>query len=176
MEIPKSLTKMLKSIIDQKYIRIVNKLARTSAEKGFDPFRAILVFDNQINASSMDKCIEYSDPTAHAELILISEFCRSNKLISLENYTLYCNVEPCVMCSGAIHWARISRIVFGVSQQMLQSISGGKSKPNCDPLINIGNKKIEVVGPVLPNESIELLKSFPFITKKKRHQEYYFSQ
>ena len=139
--------------IDQKYIRMVNNLAKSSAEQGFDPFGALLVYGQEIKFSSQDKCIEYSDPIAHAELITISEYCRANELISLDGYTLYCNVEPCVMCSGAIHWAKLSRVVFGIDQSMLQSISGGKSKPSCEPLINIGGHKTEVTARYYPKNA-----------------------
>lgn len=157
---------------DEKFIKRVNKIALQSAENGFDPFGAILVKEGKIVFSSIDKCIQYSDPTSHAELILISEFCRKNKIISLEEYTIYCNVEPCVMCSGAIHWARISKVVFGVSQSKLQSVSKGKIKPNCEELINVGNNKIEVLGPLLQEEGLKILKKFPFKSKKVKHKEY----
>jgi len=49
---------------DKKYIRLTHKLARESAEKGFDAFGALLVLDDEIKATSIDKCIAYSDPTA----------------------------------------------------------------------------------------------------------------
>ena len=161
--------------IDQRFIRQVNELAIQSAEKGFDPFAAILVKEGQVVAHSLDQCIQQSDPTAHAELALISTFCRANQLISLEGYTLYCNVEPCVMCSGAIHWARLSRVVFGVRQQKLQKVSQGKPKPDCDQLINIGRQKTEVIGPVLEEEGFQVLLKYPFQSKKDRHKHYWSS-
>ncbi|MBX2871268.1 MAG: nucleoside deaminase [Saprospiraceae bacterium] len=151
------------------FIRQVNQLAWASAEEGMDPFAALLVKDGAIVASSKDCCIRYSDPTAHAELVVISEYCRSAKLISLEGISLYCNTEPCVMCSGAIHWSRLSAVIFSVSQKRLQQFSGGKPKPSCEPLINIGGKKTSVMGPVLEEEGLKVFESFPFLSKKERH-------
>lgn len=157
---------------DEKFIKQVYQMALQSARNGFDPFAALLVKEKSIVASSFDKCIQYSDPTAHAELILISEYCREHQIISLEGYTLYCNVEPCVMCSGAIHWSRVSKVVFGVSQATLQTISNGKTKPTAENLINTGNKTIEVKGPLLEEEGLAILKEYPFQSKKERHQRY----
>ena len=161
---------------DLRFIRLVNELAESSAQQGFDAFGALLVCEGEIRSSSMDQCIKYSDPTAHAELVVISEYCRQHRLISLEGYTLYCNVEPCIMCSGAIHWAKISRVVYGVRQQQLQAKSKGKPKPGCEDLINCGGKRIEIIGPVLEEEGIAILNKYPFISKQKRHQEYYGSR
>ena len=157
---------------DEYIIRELNQMALSSVSKGFDPFAAALVLNNKIVATSRDQCIVYSDPTAHAELVLISEYCRANKLISLEGYSLYTNVEPCVMCSGAIHWARISRLIYGVGQSRLQEVSGGKPKPSCRDLINVGGKKIEVCGPILEDEGMKVLQQFPTKSKLIRHQAY----
>ncbi len=156
---------------DEKYIKQVIQLARSAAEKNIDPFASLLVKDDQIVASATNQCMAYSDPTAHAELTVISEYCRSHNLISLEGYTLYSSAEPCVMCSGAIHWSRISRVVFCMSQEHLQQFSGGKPKPSCNEIINIGGKKIEIRGPVLPELGIQLFKDFPFKSKKARYEE-----
>lgn len=151
------------------FIRQANQLAWDSAEEGMDPFAALLVKDGEVVASSKDRCITYSDPTAHAELVVISEYCRLAKLISLEGMSLYCNTEPCVMCSGAIHWSRISTVIFSVSQKGLQQFSGGKPKPSCEPMINIGGKETTVIGPVLEKEGLKVFESFPFLSKKERH-------
>ncbi|MEO1514104.1 MAG: nucleoside deaminase [Bacteroidota bacterium] len=158
---------------DEMFIRQVNELALQSAQKGFAPFAALLVKDGKVVAASLDKCIQYSDPTSHAELILISEFCREHQLISLEGYSMYCNVEPCVMCSGAIHWARISRLVYGVNQKSLQSVSKGKQKPSCRELINVGKEKTTISGPILEEEGLRVLRAFPFRSKAEQHRNHW---
>lgn len=147
-------------------------MARESLQIGLEPFVAILVEDGIQKASSRDQSIAYADPTAHAELVLISEYCRQEKRISLEGFTLYSFAEPCVMCSGAIHWAKISRVVFGVSQASLQRVSGGNPKPSSREMINIGGKRTEVVGPLLEAEGMEVLTSFPFLSKKERWRQF----
>ena len=157
---------------DEYFLRRALQLAEESARAGFDPFGAVLVQDGKVVASTTDRSILYSDPTAHAELVLISEYCRTQQLISLEGHTLYSSAEPCIMCSGAIHWARINRVVFCVSQTSLKKTSGGNPKPTCAELVNVGGKKVEVLGPLLEMEGLKILNAFPWRSKKERHEEY----
>ena len=167
---------MQKQDLDAYFLRLTFELAWKSASEGMDPFAAILTKDGEIVASSADKCILYSDPTAHAELVVISEFCRLEKRISLEEYTLYANVEPCIMCSGAIHWSRLGRLVFGLRQSGLQKVSGGQPKPSADDLINMGKSRTEVYGPFLEDEARKVFEAFLFQSKKERHQKFHSSK
>ena len=155
----------------ERFIREVNKLAYQSAQKGNDPFAALLVKEGTIVASTMDYSVEKSDPTAHAELYLIRNFCQENNVFSLEEYTLYSSSEPCVMCSGAIHWAKIKNVVFSVPQQRLNGVSHGKIKPSCDSIVNIEKSKVEVVGPILEDEGFQVFIDFPLIPKQERHNK-----
>jgi tRNA(Arg) A34 adenosine deaminase TadA len=158
---------------DEYFIKMVYDLAKDSAKNNGDPFAAILVFDNKICHKSFDISVKSSNPTLHAELNVISEYCSINKIFSLDGYTLYCNVEPCIMCSGAIHWSRISKIVYGISQKSLQNISKGKQKPNCEDLINTGSKKVEIIGPLLEEEGLKIFNEFPLMKKEERHFRIY---
>lgn len=158
---------------DHFFIRKANELAWESGARGFSPFGALLVYQDLVVAESMDACIVDSDPTGHPELRVISKYCRQEQKISLEGYTLYSSTEPCAMCSGAIHWARIDRVVFSVSQEMLQQKSGGKPKLNSDRIINSGGRKIAVVGPVLPEEGMQIFENYPQLSKQLLHQKYH---
>jgi tRNA(Arg) A34 adenosine deaminase TadA len=80
----------------------------------------------------------------------------------LKGYTLYASTEPCPMCSGAIHGARLSRVVFSVSQAMLQRLSGGSPKPGCASIINTGVARTEIVGPLLPKEGLAVFEGYEF--------------
>lgn len=77
------------------------------------------------------------------------------------------------MCSGAIHWARISKVVFSVSQEMLWQFSGGCSKPKCNNILNMRRRNVEVVGPFLPDEGLAVYKGYKFVPKVKRHKLLY---
>jgi len=150
---------------DEEFIRVANDLAKQARIAGEHPFGAVLVYQNKIVHKAHDRCIELCDPTAHAELHVIREYCQLANKMSLQDYVLYCSTEPCVMCSGAIHWAHISRVVFSVSQQMLQHKSSGTLKPSAKSLINIGKRVTEVVGPVLPDEGLAIFEGYTFTSK-----------
>lgn len=72
-----------------------------------------------------------------------------------------------------IHWARISKVVFSVSQEMLWRLSGGRSKPKCNEILNMGRKKVEVVGPFLPDEGLAVFDGYEFVPKAERHKLYF---
>ena len=154
------------------FIRQSIQLARQSAEKGFDPFAALLVKDGMVVAQTVDQCIIQSDPTAHAELSLIRESCRKEGLIDLAGYTLVANVEPCLMCCGAIHWAKIEKVVFSVPQSSLQKTSGGTPKPSSRELLNLGGRTVEVIGPLLLEEAQSILNEFEWKSKRDRHRRF----
>ena len=154
---------------DEDFLRLVIKLAMTARQHGEYPFGAVLMKDRQVVHQAIDQCLSYSDPTAHAELLVISEYCRQIRTLDLDGCTLFSSTEPCVLCSGAIKWSRISRVVFSVSQEMLQQMTGGRLKPSCADLINTGYRKIEVVGPVLPEEGLTVFSGYDF-TSKRSHQ------
>jgi tRNA(Arg) A34 adenosine deaminase TadA len=151
---------------DEGFLRLAIALARQGRERGGHPFGAVLALDGRVVHQVYDRCVELSDPTFHSELSLISEYCRAHQIMSLEGYTLYASAEPCPMCAGAIHWARISRVVFSVSQAMLQELSGGRPKPTAASLINIGHQPIEVVGPLIPEEGLAVFEGYAFTANR----------
>lgn len=154
---------------DITFLRLAIDLAHQARQAGADPFGAVLVRDGVVLAQASDRSVEYSDPTSHAELNVISTYCRENKVFSLEGCTLYTSTEPCMMCSGAIHWAKISRVVFSVSQAMLQAMSGGKPKPSCNSVVNIDWQRVAIVGPVLPKEGLSVFEGYNWPRKSDRH-------
>jgi tRNA(Arg) A34 adenosine deaminase TadA len=160
---------MKNSEVDEKFIRKVIQLAKFAKKKKNFPFAALLVKDNKIVATTYDKSYSSFDPTKHAEIELISKYCRKNKLLSLEGYSIYTSTEPCNMCAGAIHWAKISKVVFSVPQKELNKLSGVVPKIPCDKIINSCineyTKRTEIVGGVLLKEGLRVFDSFEMIPK-----------
>jgi tRNA(Arg) A34 adenosine deaminase TadA len=153
---------------DETFLRRAIALARHAREHGEDPFGAVLVFDGAIVHEAHKQTMETCDPTAHPELRAISEYCRAHRRVTLEGFTLYASTEPCPMCAGAIHWSKISRVVFSVSQAMLQQLSGGTPKPPCDLIINSGRQHVEIAGPLLAEEGLAAFAGFTFARRAGR--------
>ena len=155
---------------DEIFLRLAIDLARQARQQGADPFGAILVVNDQVVHQVLDRCVEMSDPTFHAELGLISEYCRTHQIMSLDDYTLYSSAEPCPMCAWAIHWAHISRVVFSVPQTLLQQWSGGNLKPGLRDSLSASRRQIEIVGPLLLDEGKAVFEGHTFVPKATRHQ------
>jgi tRNA(Arg) A34 adenosine deaminase TadA/ADP-ribose pyrophosphatase YjhB (NUDIX family) len=145
-------------------------LARRAREQGEDPFAALLVRGGVVVYRAIEGTVAAGDPTAHAELRLIREYCRQAGLFSLEGYTLYASAEPCPMCAGAIHWARLARVVFSVSQEMLQQMSGGRPKPSMARAV-AGYGRMEIVGPLLPEEGLAVFAGYTFVPRAERQRK-----
>jgi tRNA(Arg) A34 adenosine deaminase TadA len=152
---------------DEHFLRQVIALACQAREQGEDPFAALLVRDGRAVHRAIEGTVSTGDPTAHAELRLISEYCRGHQVYSLEGYTLYASAEPCPMCAGAIHWARISRVVYSVSQEMLQRMSKGRPKPSCAAVL-AGYGRAEIVGPLLAEEGQAVFQGYVFRPRAQR--------
>ena len=155
--------------IIEKYMRIAIEEAEIAKKKGENPFGAVLL-DPEYNFchKAHTRSIELSDPTAHAEVLVISEYCKKTKMVYLKDYILISSTEPCVMCSGAIKWAKIGQIYYSVPQKELNKISGGKQKPTCESLINSGFGQKHIVGNVLLNEGLKVYDNFKFAPQDER--------
>lgn len=86
------------------------------------PFGAVVVLDNHIIGRGRNLVAAYNDPTLHAEMVAIRDACQAISSFHLERASLFTTCEPCVMCLGAIYWARIEEVYFGSDSRMAQSI------------------------------------------------------
>ena len=153
---------------DLYFLRLAIDQARTARERGEYPFGAVLVKDGDVVSTAYDQCLALSDPTAHAEMLLVSRYCRQERLLTLDGYTIFSSTEPCILCSGAIKWSRISKVVFSVSQEMLQQRTKGRRKPSCHSFVNTGVRIVDVVGPLITDEGITVFDGFQFGSKANR--------
>uniref|UniRef100_A0A0D9ZFE5 CMP/dCMP-type deaminase domain-containing protein n=1 Tax=Oryza glumipatula TaxID=40148 RepID=A0A0D9ZFE5_9ORYZ len=81
------------------------------------PFGAVVVRNDEIVVSCHNMVLDYTDPTAHAEVTAIREACKKLGKIELSDCEMYASCEPCPMCFGAVHLSRIKRLVYGAKAE-----------------------------------------------------------
>ena len=90
------------------------KLAREGMGSGEGgPFGAVVVRQSEIIGEGWNRVLKTNDPTAHGEVVAIRDACAKTSRFSLEGCQIYTTGQPCPMCLGAIHWARIDSIYYG---------------------------------------------------------------
>ncbi len=131
--------------------------ATLAAEHEEVPVGAVLVSaEGEILAEAHNQPIRLCDPTAHAEILVLRQAAKKIKNYRLLETTLYVTLEPCPMCAGALVYARVKRLVFGAYDPKAGA---------CGSVYNIVNDarlnhRLEVVGGVLAEEALALLKEF----------------
>lgn len=101
--------------IDEHFIERALELAQQAVDADEVPVGAVIVRDHQIIGAASNQRQMLKDPTAHAEMIAITQAAAAIGDWRLENTTLYVTLEPCPMCAGAILQARVPRVVFGAA-------------------------------------------------------------
>ena len=144
---------------DQHFLRRSFEVARRAMTHGNHPFGAILVGqDRNVLIEAENGYMPAHDGTAHAERLLATEACRTLGADVLSKATLYSSAEPCAMCAGAIYWAGIGRVVYGLSEHRLRGVTGNHPEnPTldlpCREVFKSGQRPTEVVGPLLEDEA-----------------------
>jgi tRNA(Arg) A34 adenosine deaminase TadA len=145
---------------DETFMARAMELAREAARDGNEPFGALLVRSGAVVAEGKNQIHTRRDPTFHAELGLIRDYCSASGVGDLGDCTLYSSCEPCFMCSGALVWAKLGRLVFGAYDSDYCAIRG--FAPNdCSKLIfELSPAAPEVAGGVLRGEGIAILREY----------------
>jgi tRNA(Arg) A34 adenosine deaminase TadA len=154
-----SISKLDRSRMDEAFLRRSFDVARRAMMHGNHPFGAILVDESgNVLIETENGYMPAHDGTAHAERLLATQACRSLEKDTLRTATLYSSAEPCAMCAGAIYWAGIGRVVYGLSEHRLRAVTGNHPEnPTldlpCREVFLRGQRKTEVVGPLLEDEA-----------------------
>jgi tRNA(Arg) A34 adenosine deaminase TadA len=144
---------------DEHFLRRSFEVARRSMTHGNHPFGAILVDDGgKVLLEAENGYMPAHDGTAHAERLLATEACRILSADVRASATLYSSAEPCAMCAGAIYWAGIGRVVYGLSEHRLRGVTGNHPEnPTldlpCREVFRSGQRPTDVVGPMLEDEA-----------------------
>ena len=152
--------------LDLQYLRQAIAVARRAREHGNHPFGAILVSENNVVLLEAENTVNSTrDCTGHAETNLIRLASQQFEPETLRTCTLYTSTEPCAMCSGAIHWGQVGRVVFGLSEAGLYNLTG--SHPDNEPMrlpcrevFAHSGRPVEVIGPLLEDEAMIVHEGF----------------
>lgn len=144
---------------DTDLLRRAIALAAASRAAGQHPFGAVLAdAEGRVLMEAGNGFHPHGDGTAHAERLLATRACVELPPEARAAATLYSSAEPCAMCSGAIYWAGIGRVVFGLSESRLKAMIGPHPENltldlPCRTVFAAGQRRITVEGPLLEDEA-----------------------
>ena len=140
------------------------ELAEAAAAAGEVPVGAVVTRDGKVIAEAHNAPRGHHDPTAHAEILALTQAAEAVGTWRLSGANIYVTLEPCPMCAGALVNARVDRLVFGVTDQK----SGA-----CGTLWNLVqseklNHRMEVSDGLMADQCLEILQGF---FRRKRESE-----
>ncbi len=151
---------------DTAYMALALEEARLAVAVGEVPIGALVVCDGAIVSRAHNTRETDNDPTAHAELLAIREASQRLGRWRLSDCTVYVTLEPCPMCAGAMHQARIERLVYGAPDPKAGAVGTLYDLSNDDRL----NHRFAVTSGILAEESSVLLKEFFGSLRNKRSE------
>ena len=144
---------------DLDFLRQAIQIAAQARAHGNHPFGAVLVdAQGQFLAVAENTVLTARDSTGHAETNLVRAASAAFSPQVLAGATLYTSTEPCAMCSGAIFWSGIARVVFALSERGLLELVAGLPSGDfldlpCREVFARGGRPVEVLGPLLEDEA-----------------------
>ncbi|MYM67241.1 tRNA adenosine(34) deaminase TadA [Pseudoduganella sp. FT55W] len=143
-------------VSDTDFMQLALEQAQQAWNLGEVPVGAVVVKDGEVIAVGCNQPIGKHDPTAHAEIVALRAAAEKLGNYRLPGCELYVTLEPCVMCSGAMMHARLSKVVFGASDPKTGA---------CGSVVNLFgqeqlNHHTEIVGGVMADECGAMLKHF----------------
>lgn len=145
---------------DEAYMERAIDLARESAANGNNPFGSLLVVDGEVVAEERNTVVTDDDVTGHPELKLARWAARELDAAERADCTMYTSTEPCAMCSAAIYYAGLRRVVYSVSAASLDEIKDSTLVVPSSTIFERGAESVEVIGPVLPEEGERVHREF----------------
>ena len=145
--------------VEAEAMRLAIEASRQARKAGDTPFGATLVSpEGEILHTSPNRQNTTGDCTAHAELVLVREATKKLGPARLRGATVFASGEPCAMCSGAMFWAGISRVVFAATTQDIGDTLGGPSLPaRCAEVLGPAQPAVEVQGEMMREEAVAVL-------------------
>src|SRR4029077_12484315 len=105
-----------------RFMEMALGLAQKASRIGEVPIGAVVVVSGKVVGRGYNQSIRKNDPTAHAEILALRQAARITGNYRLTSATVYCTLEPCLMCAGALIWARVQRLVYGAEDPKVGAI------------------------------------------------------
>jgi tRNA(Arg) A34 adenosine deaminase TadA len=149
---------MARESADEAHLLRTIELAHLSRANGNHPFGSLLVDASGRVVLEAENTALTEDFTGHAELNVVRAACKQFDFETLEAATLYSSTEPCVMCSGAIYWSGIGRVVYALGADTMMTfvndVSGSATLAlPCREIFAQGGRSVEVSGPHLVEQA-----------------------
>jgi tRNA(Arg) A34 adenosine deaminase TadA len=160
---------------DEGHLLRAIELARASREQGNHPFGSLLVdASGDVVFEAENTVVTRRDATGHAELNLVRAATMQFDVEMLRTSTLYTSTEPCAMCSSAIYWSGIGRVVYALGSEQLKGIVNDVSGDStlalsCREVFARGGRSTDVSGPHLTEQAAAVHEGFLGMTSLKRH-------
>lgn len=155
---------MTLSEANAQHLRAAIALAAQARANGNHPFGALLTdAEGTMLLQAENSVVTDQDCTAHAELNLVRLASHTLPTATLASCTLFTSTEPCPMCAGAIFWSHIGRVVYALSEEALYGAIGSTTETlliPCRSILAAGQRPIEVVGPALEDEALQVHTGF----------------
>ncbi|MEL0622826.1 nucleoside deaminase [Marinomonas arenicola] len=157
---------MLLTSQDEQHLRYSFQLANEAKQQGIHPFSAVLVdATGKVLMDQVNGYLPDLDMTGHAERVIMTRASKAYRPDFLNQCTLFVSAEPCAMCAGAIYWAGVGRVVYGLSEERLKAITGNHPEnPTlalpCRNVFDSGQRPTVVIGPALEDEAAALHEDF----------------
>jgi len=141
---------------DKQFMKLAIEQAKIAEENGDVPIGAVIIYQNQIIGKAYNQREQLKDPTAHAEIIALTQAAAFLESWRLNDCTIYVTLEPCPMCAGALVLARMDRLVYGCDDPKTGAVKSLYNIVQDERL----NHRLEVTSGVLADECSELLQEF----------------
>ncbi|MEX0599932.1 MAG: tRNA adenosine(34) deaminase TadA [Rhodothermales bacterium] len=141
---------------DRRWMKVALKEAERAYDEGEVPVGAVVVHAGEVVGRGHNMVERLQDPTAHAEIIAITAACETLSTKVLRGCTVYVTIEPCPMCSGALVWAKVDRLVFGAFDDKAGAASTLFDIPRDKRL----NHQMEVVSGLESDQAAGLMQAF----------------
>lgn len=145
---------------DAIWMRRAIAVGRRGVEGGQTPFGSVVVRDGRLVAEAHNTVWADTDPTAHAEINNLRRAAAALGTIDLHGCTLYTTCEPCPMCLAAIHWSRITRVVYGASIADAAAAGFSELPIAATAMVEQGHSPLHVVSGVLREECLALIREW----------------